>query len=393
MKINFLKALTALFIALATTSLVACGGGDDGPTPSPTANVHITPNSVSLLCNEGSSASVYIATEDVWQISDCPDWLHLTALSGQGGTSVTLTAKTENFSSTARTATLTVTTSVSSATFVVTQDKYFQEGLDVSLSNMTIMSDGFAADMTFGNKAIGYREAYFTESDIRSKTDRDIYNMLMQKTEYNKTADITYSETVAPQSTIIYCVAAYGNESNPDGSHKYGPMTMQRITTPSATIYADMYPSITYNSSRWTATASKYGTYGTRCAKYYYFAFSESASYFDAVVLAYYLTPALLPHAFYKPIINEDPGGYAVGAQSFYYPLTNEIFFGLWGKDDNDIFSSETTGVYENRSSSGSLLLKDKISKDSSKIEEIRRIMTRENIEEIRKSMKVMAIQ
>ena len=385
------KFFIMMGVMLLTMSFTACGGDGDDPTPTP-SNVHVTPNSVSFLSSEGSSASVYIATEDIWQISGCPEWLHLSATSGKGGTSVMLTTKSENFSASARTATLTVSTSSSQTTFDVSQDKYFSEGLEVSVSNMTIMSDGFAADLSFGDKAKGYRERFFTENEIRSKTDRDIYNLLMQQTEYSSIANWTSSSRVDPGTTMIYCVAAYGNESNPDGSHKYGPMTMQRVTTPLTTRYADMYPSISYNSTRWTATASKSGTYGTRCAKYYYFWVTEDDLVLELANMFVY-SPALLAHKIYKPVIDKNPGEYAVAAQSFYIPLSNSLFFGLWGIDDTNNFSAETTGDVANRSSSGSILQSSRFNTDKVKWEELKRTLSDEKIEEITKSVKVIEFQ
>lgn len=387
MRNYFLKALSSLFIVFGLAGMIACGGGDDdSSTPS---NVSVTPNSVSLLSNEGSSASIYIKTDDVWRISGCPEWLHMTATSGEGSTSVTLTTKSENFSAVVREAIITVSSSISSTTFKVCQDKYFTEGLEVSLSNMTIMSDGFACDLAFGSKAIGYREAFFTESDIRTKTERDIYNDLMKGTEYNKITNYAFSPATNPNTTLYYCIAAYGNESNPDGSHRYGPMTMQKITTAAQTRYADMVPSISYNSTRWTATASKSGTYGTRCVKYYYLGTSDDDVAQELASMFIYF-PALVAHKIYKPVIAQYPDDYAVGAQSFYYALSNRLFFGLWGIDDNNNYSAETTAQYSDRSSSDNMLLKSSVVTDNSKWEELRRTLTDDKIEKMCKSVKVI---
>ena len=400
-KRNFLwSVLVVMMTTMFSICLVACGGGDDDdvldPTPTPptpTESVSVSPTSVSLLSTEGSATTISITSNSSWTISGCPDWLHMTATSGQGNTSVTLTTKSENFSAQERSATLTVSTAASSATCVVKQDKYFSEGLDVSTLNMTIMSDGFACDLQFGPKTKGYKEAFFTESQLRTMTDRDIYNKLMEQTEYSESADYTFSPIVDPGTTIVYCIAAYGNENNADGSHKYGPMTMERITTTSPTVWADMYVTTNYNSTRWTGTAQKYGTYGTRCQKYYYFG-SESVA--STLWLYYNYAPyAALAHMYYKPIIADYPDDYAVSGQSFYYNRSgNEFFFGVWGIDDNNNYSAEHTASYIDLSSSVNIPMKVvKKPVDSSEWNQPRSMPTKAEVEKIRKSVKVMRVR
>ena len=380
-----------MMAALMCVGYTSCGSDDDDDDKKKD-EISVTPTSTSLLSNEGSTSTVYIKTDGLWNITGCPEWLHMTSTSGEGNTTITLTSKSENFSAEVRSATLTVTAGTASTTFTVSQEKYFPDGLDVSLGDMTIMSDGFACDLVFPSKAKGYREAFFTESQVKTMTDRDIYNQLMQKTEYSGSADWTVSPVADPNTTIVYCIAAYGNESNSDGSHKYGPMTIQRITTASRTLWADMYLTLTYTSSRWTANAQKYGTYGTRCQKYYYFGTESAAS--DMNTYYSYASYAFLAHLIYKPIIAENPDGYAVGGQNFPYSRTgNEFFFGTWGIDDNNNYSSEHTGIYKDLSSSAPNMVLKQRSVDYPSWNEPRTLPTKKDIEELRKEVKLIKIQ
>ena len=100
--------------------------------------------------------------------------------------------------------------------------------------------------------------------------------------------------------------------------------------------------------------------------------------------------PALVAHKIYKPVIAQYPDDYAVGAQSFYYALSNRLFFGLWGIDDNNNYSAETTAQYSDRSSSDNMLLKSSVVTDNSKWEELRRTLTDDKIEKMCKSVKVI---
>lgn len=388
----FLSAMAFVTAMMLSMGFTSCGDDDeDEPSTKPiSSSISVTPTSISLLSNEGSTASVNIKTDGIWNISGCPDWLHMTSTSGEGNTSITITAKSENFSASVRSATLTVSTSSSSTSFTVNQDKYFPDGLEVQIGDMTIMSDGFACDLKFPDKAKGYREAFFTESQVKTMTERDMYNKLMKQDEYSGSLDWTWSPMADPNTTIIYCIAAYGNESNSDGSHKYGPMTIEKIATTAKTLWADMYLTSSYTSSRWTATAQKYGTYGTRCQKYYYFGTESEAS----TMRQYYelFTYAFLAHALYKPMIKEYPDDYAVSGQSFYFNRTgNQFFFGAWGIDDNNNYSAEHTATYINLSSSApNMIMRQRSVADYSSWNEPRQHPSKAEMEKMRKAVKLI---
>ena len=395
-KKNFLWSVLAIMMAMTLSAGFASCGGDDGGDSNTGGNninpggggdqtmVVVSPTSVSLLAKEGSSTTISISSTGLWSISNCPDWLHMTATSGNGNTNVTLTTKSENFSDQERTASLIITAGTSSTSFSVSQEPALARNLQVGISDLTVMSDGFACNLTFPTNAKGYREAFFTEYAMQTKTERDIYNMLMDKSEISGNADYTYSPVVDPGTTIYYCIAAYGNENNSDGTHKYGAMTMEKITIPAKTLYADMYLTSSYTSSRWTATAQKYGTYGTRCQKYYYFAYEGESAETMWVIFNNY------PYAFlalfeYKSQIAEDPDHYAVSGQSFQFSRSqNKFFFGTWGIDDNGNFSKEHNATYQNPSSAPSMFLQtSKKTVDASKWSEPRIYKTKADIEKL----------
>ena len=312
----FVSVLAFVFAMSLCVSLVSCGSDGDSDTPDTPANIPVvvSPTSVSLLSNDGSSTTISISSTGSWTISGAPEWLHLSATSGNGNTQITLTAKDENFDDVVRTANITVSTSTSTSDFTVSQEPALAKNLQIAISDMTVMSDGFACNLTLPSSAKGYREAFFTEYAVSTKTEKDIYNMLMDKNEYSGSTDYTWSPIVDPNTTIYYCIAAYGNENKADGTHKYGKMTMQKVTTPEKTIYADMYVTSSYTSTRWTATVQKYGTYGTRCQKYYYFAYEGSVA--STIATLYSNTPyAFLALFEYKPTIASNPDHYDVRFQ------------------------------------------------------------------------------
>lgn len=141
----------------------------------------VSPTNSSLLANEGSSTSITITTNVAWQITNVSDWIHLSANSGNGTTQVTLTSKSENFSDEIRSAKITISTQNKSSEVTINQEPLLAQGCRVNITNSTIMCDGFACDLSFGREARGYREGFFTTTAVQTLTERDIYNMLMQK--------------------------------------------------------------------------------------------------------------------------------------------------------------------------------------------------------------------
>ena len=330
-------------------------------------NISVSPTSASLLSEKGSTTNLVVLATGKWELKGVPEWLHTTASSGVGQTTITLTALSDNFSDEERTATLAFSAGAKSVNVTISQAPYLAQGCKVQILNMTLMSNGFAFDLKFGSRAKGYREAFFSQSDIASKTERDIFNLLMEKNEYNSTADIAFSPIVDPNTTLIYCVAAYGNENNADGSHKYGPMTMKTVTTPSYTPWADMpIYGISYTSTRWSPITQKNGAVGTRCQKYYFF--GAQGDFADELLMWYVLAPdAVLAHFYYKGWIAEDPNDYAIAAQTFSYERNSDkFFFGTWGVDDTNAFSNELLADYKDLSESEAKPLMKQVTPKSS---------------------------
>lgn len=397
MKKYLLSMLSILMMTMLCGGFTSCSGGDGDSSPSPAStNVSVSPSKASLLGSDGSSTSFTVITEGDWNISGQPEWLHLTATSGTGRTNVTITATSENFSDEARSAVLTVTTLSSAATVNVEQKGILPSNLMVSLSNLTVMSDGFACDLSFSSKTKGYKEAFFTEGATEVLTEQDLYNMLMEKTEYSGKVDWTFSPIVEPGTTIVYCVAAYGNENNADGSHKYGPMTTQKIKASQRTVYADMpVYNIGYTSSSWSPVTKKQGAQGTRCARYYYFMAEGETG--ESLNTLWGASPyAFLAHSIYKPIIEDNPTEYAINEQTFSYSRsTNQCFFGTWGIDDGNNYSAEHLKGYRSltSSASGPAVQKAKEIVKAVDWNAPRRIPTKQEMNELRKGVKVIRVQ
>ena len=358
--------------------------------------IALSPSTISLLGAAGSTANLSIKTIGNWTLSSSPDWLHSSATSGEGNTNIILTALSANdMTDEPRTAKLTFTSGKATASVTVSQESTLPKGLRVETSNMTIMSDGFACDLKFGKNTKGYREAFFTEDEVRTMTDKDIYNKLMEKTENSGTLDFTFLPGWAnPNTNLVYCIAAYGNETNGDGSHKYGPMTIVHVTTKAETIFDDMYLTFTYNSSRWNVNASRSGSYGQRCDEFYYVAAEDDvAELYNTFASG--VTYAFLAHFVFKPSIAKDKNwNYCNGPQNLTWTRTGDKFFcATWGIDrDTKKYSSELSWLYRDLSASASANgLKSRTPNPSEWNKQTRR-PTQAEVDRMRNSLQVIRI-
>ena len=238
-------------------------------------------------------------------------------------------------------------------------------------------------------------QTFFTEAAVQTMTDKDIYNKLMEQTEYSGSIDYTFlPDWVEPNSNLVYCVAAYGNESNSDGSHKYGPITIRHITTRSQTIYDDMYLTSSYNSSRWTVTAARQGNYGQRCDEFYYIAAEDDLAdeyYFYVKRVTY----ALLAHLVFRPEIEADRNwNYCNGPQTMNWLRSGDKFFcSTWGIDrDTKEFSAELSFVYRDLSESSASEMKRLKSNPSDWNKPFRR-PTQAEISKMRNSLRIIKVR
>lgn len=360
MKTRLLSLLAILFMGF---TFVNCSSDDDDEVES---TIKVSP-SVELLgtANSTTTITVSVPQNTTWTVSEVPEWLSLNK-SGLGTSSVTVTAISENFSDEVRVASLVFTTDdgKANATCTVEQKGVLAANCRVTVGDMTVMCDGFAADLMFDENCKGYREAFLYASALDNLTDKDIYNLLMEKTELSGTADYTYSPIVASGTEIVYCIAAYGSENNNDGSHKYGPMTIKRITTRDLTLGSDMYLTSSYTSDYWKVVTSRVGKYGQKCDQYYYYGTQgdDAETLYNMVS---YFPYAFLAHFFLKPIIENDPEDYKTGPQTITYIRTDDKFFLVtWGVDRNTKeFSSSLPYCYRDLTSNSNSVVSRNICK------------------------------
>ena len=199
---HFIGLLSVTLFVIIGLSFTSCSSSDDSE---PATTIKVSP-SVELLGAENSTTTITVSASPntTWTISGAPDWLSFNK-SGLGSSTVTITATSENFSDEVREAVLTFTTDngAASATCKVEQKGVLAANCRVTVGNMTVMSDGFAADLKFDDNCKGYREAFLKASALTNLTNKDIFNILMGKTEYSGKLDFTYSPIVDPGTEIV----------------------------------------------------------------------------------------------------------------------------------------------------------------------------------------------
>ena len=361
---NFRLSLIALFTLIGCV-FTSCGSNDSDSDDDTNTSLQIKVSpSVELLGAANSTTTITVSAPQnaTWTITGAPEWLSLNK-SGLGTSTVTITATQENFSDEQREADLIFTTDdgSASATCKVTQKGVLAANCKVTIGDITVMSDGFAGNLIFDPDCKGYREAFFLASELPSLTDKDVFNKLMEEKEFSGKLDFFispyFSPNDYPEIEIVYCIAAYGSETNSDGTHKYGPVTMTKIKTKARTPNSDMLSKIidvTSSSSIWQVTTYRGQIngipYGQRCDHYYYL--GGDGSFAEALFKAWKSTPdAFFAHFYFKPNIEENADwNMRNGPQTISLnrkEAKNKFFFITWGKNkETNEFSAELQAVW-----------------------------------------------
>ena len=128
----------------------------------------LSASEVDLEAASGSEATFNITSNTDWSVSVADNsWLNVSPKSGYGNSIIKVTAKSENWSDEKRSVALSFDIEGKSVQATINQEPSLPANLRVSLSNMTLMSDGFACDLTFGSNAKGYR-SYLSKSGEQS---------------------------------------------------------------------------------------------------------------------------------------------------------------------------------------------------------------------------------
>lgn len=339
-----------VFALFGVISFVSCSDDDDDNEKT----FSVSPTELTMLAPANSSVSFGITTNQDWSISGTPDWLNISARSGEGNAKIIATALEPNSSDQERAATLTISAGKTSKTVTIKQAALYAKNTRVHMDNQLVLSDGLYADLTFDSNVLGYVEGFYYADELKIKTLDEIYEEVKTHKSYSSEDDFTIVTLPKANTEYIYCVIGYTGTGT---VKQYGPMEVYRFKTKSASNYCDAaIGAITYNSTRWSFTISKQ----QRCHHYWRMQATNAAA--DNVYENY--PYVLMAKVIRDRIDNPDYPNYDYylndGTITEYRDASDTSFYvWTWGVDDNGEFSGNIRDSYKKTSAYAPYVLKN----------------------------------
>lgn len=305
------------------------------------AELSVSPNSMELLSDKGSSVSFSINTgmSTKWTIDNTPSWLSLSASSGMGSGSVTITALSTNESSNPRSAQISIKAGGKTTSVDVTQRAAYLANCKVGFKDILTLNNSVAFKYDI-DRNVSYFYAGYLDVKAAGWTDEKIVNALMDEDRFDpKSSDTTGLQGYGgmDNNTEYYLCAIGFNEKG-----ERGDLTKTKIKTMSI---PNHYPFIdltdaAYNSQKWfwTTTPNAY-------TSKYYMIFSSGIDayifwnfYYDAEI-AWVIQDGISKGSL-EPIAR---GGEWSGSRD---SGDNELFLATWGLDTDNAFSPVLNSGY-----------------------------------------------
>ena len=324
----------AFFCAACCLSLLSCES--EGSTDEPSV-LKVNPTSISMLSAMNSSVTVTITCTDSWSITDYPAWVNLSSTSGNGNTSVVITAISANETSKQRTGVLTITSGDLRATVELTQLAGLQSGCEVSVIDEVIMYNSVTFKLKFGPKASYFHAAYFPATSAGWPDSRVI--AALEEGEAINAEDgmlLNSDESLTRNTAYIQCFVAYDSNGN------RGDVVRRSFSTPNAT---DKSPKVYinnmgYNSSKWQWETSKNATTTD------YFMLAVSSGY---IALDYFYAPTSWVGMIIKETADYD-NSYINDGKWYMSRTSNDmyVYVATWARRDqkwSDVITDNILGV------------------------------------------------
>lgn len=201
-----------------------------------------------------SSAYLHITTNAAWSITGVPDWLTLSSVSGNGTAQITLTAISDNASSSQRNCTLTINAGAQTEQVEVIQRGLLASGCEVTPNIVVALADGIAFDFTYGANVSYYYVALYDPDWIERMTDAEIIEEMSSDINNRDTPQdgyVTSWRNLSPLTEYTVCTVGFDD----DGNH--GDLQKMTLTTKNGSNQARATISdVTYDSMYWNWTTS-----------------------------------------------------------------------------------------------------------------------------------------
>lgn len=228
----------SVFTLAIVCCLAACGSDEE--------ELNVTPTQITLLSDKGASSSFTITATDEWSVYCPADWLHVSATNGNGNVSITITALTENASSSERQTDIMVTSGNTSATITVTQNAAYEAGCSIDFKDIVVVYGSVAFHLSLGPK-VDYFTYGWVKASAAGYTDDKIVDFLENSVDLKAdTADELHGlDGLAAGQDYILVAIAYDKKGN------RGELTRYEFTAP---VVKNTSPIITVSDAQYTET-------------------------------------------------------------------------------------------------------------------------------------------
>ncbi len=238
-----MSVLALLALAVCGFAMSSCSGSDSDDEPD---EITVNPSTISLIHSSGSSASFRIEYGGNWTISGVPDWLNVSSSSGKGNTSITITALSDNLSSSSRNCTLLVDGKDAQASVAVTQLAGLKSGLEVTVTDEIIFSDNYSSKMKFGVNADFYYAGILSASSAGWTDEKLLQVMAEDEPRAAKDGSIICARGLKESTEYLQVFVAFDSKGN------RGEIIRRKFKTPSTKGTPWAYISnVTYSSEQW----------------------------------------------------------------------------------------------------------------------------------------------
>ena len=314
---------------------VSCSDEKDEPNV-----LTVNLSEVILTAEENDDQELTIASTSPWALAGGADWLHVSATSGSGTSTIKLATKSINNSSNSRSTTLTITSGELSCEVLVKQEPGKVVNCTAEPTKVVALSNGIACNYKFGSQVSFYISTLGEKSKGDCLTNDEIYKKLLEEGKRNtpKESYVSVWDGLNPQTEYnIYTIAF-------DKNGKPGDMLVNTIKTKSDKNQA--YALITIdecNERNWIYTT----TITAYCTKYYHMSWSaptEEGALIDKpdVYLAWLLK---------DKNASSDPLQLAVQSQGWHTEKDEEdayVHVFTWGLDANNEYAGIIKRAYGN---------------------------------------------
>ena len=314
---------------------VSCSDEKDEPNV-----LTVNLSEVILTAEENDDQELTIASTAPWTLAGGADWLHISATSGTGTSTIKLATKRSNPSSDERSTTITITSGELTCEVLVKQEPGKVVNCTAEPTNIVALSDGIAHNYKFGSQVSFYISTLGKKSTYDCYTNDEIYNILLTKGD-RKTPDGSYIsvwDDLEPQTEYnVYTIAF-------DKNGKPGDMIVNTIKTKSDKEQAYALISIDEcNERNWIYTT----TITAYCTKYFHMAWSAP----DAEGALINEPDVYLAWLLKDKNASSDPLTLAVQSQGWHTEKDEEdtyVHVFTWGLDANNEYAGIIKRAYGN---------------------------------------------